>query len=241
MCRVLGVSRQAYYLWRTRPVSERARCNEELGTLIEALFHDNDQNYGSPRIHLELTLQGVRCSRKRVARLMKQKQLRACGPRRFVVTTDSSHAWPTAENLLNRAFQVKAIAHVNHTWAGDITYVPTAQGWLYLAVVLDLKSRKVVGWSMANSLEQTLVHDALEMALERRGLDDAQGQLLFHSDRGSQYAAHDYQRRLLKHGIKCSMSRRGGCLLGGLGQRADRKLFCHPQKGVDSPPQIRHP
>lgn len=211
MCRVLGVSRQAYYVSCRRPVSERARRNEELGTLIEGIFHDNDQNYGSPRIHLELQLLGVRCSPKRVARLMKQRQLRACSPRRFVVTTDSAHTWPLAENRLNRAYQVEAIANVNQTWAGDITYVPTAQGWLYLAVVLDLKSRKVIGWSMARTMEQTLVHDALKMALERRGLGDAKGQLLFHSDRGSQYAAHDYQERLHQHGIVCSMSRKGNC------------------------------
>ena len=211
MCRVLGVSRQAYYLWRRHPVSERARRDQELMRLIEHHFHANNESYGSPRIHLELQIEGVRCGQKRVARLMQQKQLRACVPRRFVVTTDSNHAWPLAQNVLNREYQVEAITDVNRTWAGDITYIPTDQGWLYLAVVLDLKSRKVIGWSMASTMEQTLVHDALKMALERRGLDEAHGLLLFHSDQGSQYAAHNYQERLARHGVVCSMSRKGNC------------------------------
>ena len=211
MCRVLDVSRQAYYAWRTHPHNERKHRDEELTVLIERIFRDSDECYGSPRVHLELRHQGVYCGHKRVARLMRERQLRACSPRRFVVTTDSNHAWPLAENVLDREYQVEDIPDVNRTWAGDITYIPTAQGWLYLAVVLDLKSRKVIGWSMATSLEQKLVHDALQMAVERREVKDARGQLLFHSDRGSQYAAHDYQTRLKSHGVIASMSRRANC------------------------------
>ena len=140
---------------------------------------------------------------------MKEQNLVARKPRRFVVTTDSDHALPIAQNLLNREYQVEAVAGLNQAWAGDITYVPTAQGWLYVAVVLDLKSRKVIGWSMRDSLEQTLVHEALEMAVGQRFSAEVPEALLFHSDRGSQYAAHDYQERLEAAGIICSMSRRG--------------------------------
>ena len=128
-----------------------------------------------------------------------------------VVTTDSNHALPVAQNLLNRSYQVEAIAEVNQAWAGDITYVPTAQGWLYLAVVLDLKSRRVISWSMRDSLEQTLVHEALEMALGQRLSTQAAQGLLFHSDRGSQYVAHDYQEKLVDNRIVGSMSRKGNC------------------------------
>jgi putative transposase len=128
-----------------------------------------------------------------------------------VSTTDSDHAFPVAQNLLNREYQVEAVSGLNRAWAGDITYIPTAQGWLYVAVVLDLKSRKVIGWSMKDSLEQTLVHEALEMALGQLSSTEVPNELLFHSDRGSQYAAHDYRGRLEAAGIVCSMSRRGNC------------------------------
>ena len=139
---------------------------------------------GSPRIHRDLQALGIKCSPKRVAQLMKEQHLVARKPRKFVVTTDSNHAFPVAQNLLNREYQVENVAGLDRAWAGDITYVPTAQGWLYVAVVLDLKSRKVIGWSMRDSLEQTLVHEALEMALGQRLSTQAAQRLLFHSDRG---------------------------------------------------------
>ena len=148
---------------------------------INELFEESDRRYGSPRIHRDLKGLGIKCSQKRVAQLMKEQRLVAHQPRKFVVTTDSNHAFPVAQNLLNREYQVKNVAGLNRAWAGDITYVPTAdityvptaQGWLYVAVVLDLKSRRVIGWrvigwSMRDSLEQTLVHEALEMALGQR-------------------------------------------------------------------------
>ena len=211
MFRVLGVCASAFYRWKTRPVSQRQQQKETLVAHINELFHDSDGRYGSPRIHRDLQALSIKCSEKRVAHLMKEQRLVARKPRRFVVTTDSNHAFPVAKNVLDRKCQVENVVGLNRAWAGDITYVPTAQGWLYLAVVLDLKSRRVIGWSMRDSLEQTLVHEALEMALGQRLPSKDDGELLFHSDRGSQYAAHDYQERLLDWNIVCSMSRKGNC------------------------------
>jgi len=211
LLRVLDVSASAFYQWQKRPVSPRARHKQLLVAQICELFAHNKGRYGSPRIHQDLQAAGIGCSRKRVARLMKEQNLAVRKPRRFVATTDSGHAFPVGQNLLNRQYQVEAVPGLNRAWAGDITYVPTAQGWLYVAVVLDLKSRKVIGWSMKDSLEQTLVHEALEMALGQRLSTEVPETLLFHSDRGSQYAAHDYQERLQEFGIMCSMSRRGDC------------------------------
>ncbi len=177
----------------------------------------SESRYGSPRVHRELQARGVRCGEKRVARLMQAHRLVAQVPRQFVVTTDSKHTLAVATKRLNRQYQVGVVTEVNRAWAGDITYVPTAEGWLYVptaegwlyvAVVLDLKSRKVVGWGMESTLEQGLVSGALEMALEQR---QPVAGLLHHSDRGSQYASHRYQARLHQQGIVCSMSRKGNC------------------------------
>lgn len=211
MCRILGVTRSGYYAWSTRPQSRHKQQDGELSEAIRAIYQDSWGRYGSPRIHLELQVQGVRCGQKRVARLMQEQQLSACQPRRFVATTDSAHTLPVAPNRLNRQYQVEAVAGLNQAWAGDMTYIPTAQGWLYLAVVLDLKSRRVIGWGMSHSMEQQVVHDALEMALGQRPREEPSCDCLFHSDRGSQYAAHAYQERLNEQGIICSMSRRGNC------------------------------
>jgi len=211
LLRMLDVSASAFYGWQKRPVSQRARQKERLVAQISELFHASKARYGSPRIHRDLQAAGIRCGQKRVARLMKEQNLVVRKPRRFVATTDSGHAFPVGQNLLNRQYQVEAVAGLNRAWAGDITYIPTAQGWLYVAVVLDLKSRKVIGWSMRDSLEQTLVHEALDMALGQRPSAESAEALLFHSDRGSQYAAHNYQERLQEFGIVCSMSRRGDC------------------------------
>ena len=211
MFRVLGVRASAFYKWKKRPLSQRSRQKETLVAHINELFEESNGRYGSPRIHRDLKAAGIPCSGRRVAQLMKEQRLVAHKPRKFVVTTDSNHAFPVARNLLNREYQVENVSGLNRTWAGDITYVPTAQGWLYLAVVLDLKSRRVIGWSMRDSLEQTLVHEALEMALGQRLPSADEGALLFHSDRGSQYAAHDYQEKLMESRIVCSMSRKGNC------------------------------
>ena len=211
MCRVLGVRRSSYYAWSRRPQSCREQRDRELAEQIRAIYQDHSGRYGSPRIHNELQVQGVRCSQKRVARLMQEQHLSARKPPRFVSTTDSVHDFPVAPNRLNRQYQVEAVEGLNQAWAGDMTYIPTAQGWLYLAVVLDLKSRRVIGWGMSHSMEQKVVHDALEMALGQRQPEEAGSAMLFHSDRGSQYAAHAYQERLQEQGILGSMSRRGNC------------------------------
>lgn len=172
------------------------------------LFEQSKGRYGSPRIHRDLQALGIRCSQKRVARLMKEHNLVVRKTRRFVATTNSGHTLPIAQNLLNREYQVEAVAGLNRAWAGDITYIPTAQGWLYVAVILDLKSRKVIGWSMKDSLEQTLVQEALEMAAGRRlsteELEELKepAALLFHSDR-----AASMRRMTIRSGCKNEASR----------------------------------
>ncbi len=205
MCRTLGVSTSGYYDWRQRPESQRSQEDQRLVVEIKAIHQESRRTYGAPRIHHELQERGVRCSRKRVARLMRLHGVRAKQKRRFKATTDSRHSLPVAENVLGRAFTPSAPDGV---WAADITYIWTGQGWLYLAVVLDLFSRRIVGWSMQPTLKRQLVIEALEMALKQR--QPSQG-LLHHSDRGSQYASRDYQRLLERHGIACSMSRKGNC------------------------------
>ena len=205
MCRALRVSPSGYYAWRGRRESQRRREDRHLLAQIEGVFTRSKGRYGSPRVHRVLRDRGARCARKRVARLMRQHGLRAGRARRFRATTDSAHARPVAENVLERQFEVEV---PNARWAGDITHVWTREGWLYLAVVLDLHSRRVVGWSMRETLHRALVIDALEMALAARR--PASG-LLCHSDRGSQYASDEYQELLRGAGCTCSMSRRGNC------------------------------
>jgi putative transposase len=205
MCRVLGVRRSGYYAWRRRGPSARQVANMELVAQIEEVHEWSRRTYGSPRMREELGARGIACGRHRVARLMREHGIRPKQKRRFRVTTDSHHERPVAENHLGRQFQVEK---PNTVWAGDITYIPTAQGWLYLAVVLDLASRRVVGWSMRENLEREGVLDALGMALEQRSPTAG---LLAHSDRGSQYASADYQELLAEHGMRCSMSRKGDC------------------------------
>ena len=209
MCRVLGVSRSGFYAGGKRAVSARARRDEELRAQVRVIHQASRRTYGSPRVHAELREQGQRCGRKRVARLMRQEGLRVKGRRRFrPATTDSKHSHRVAGNVLARCFAVTQIGEVNRVWAGDITYLPTREGWLYLAVILDLASRRVVGWSMKRTLEASLAIDALSMALEARC--PASG-LTHHSDRGVQYAALDYQEMLARHQIIPSLSRRANC------------------------------
>jgi len=206
MCRVLKVSRSGYYAWRERPVSEREMANQKLTAQIEEIHQQSRQTYGSPRIHAELADQGVKCGHNRVARLMRQAELRAKQNRKFkVTTTDSAHNYPVAPNLLEQDFQA---SQPNEKWVADITYIPTAEGWLYLATVMDLYSRRIVGWAMGDTLERWLPLAALQMALETRQPSPG---LLHHSDRGSQYASEDYQAVLTKYQIQGSMSRAGNC------------------------------
>jgi putative transposase len=207
LCRVLEVSRAGYYKWRAEPFSKRRQADAALLVHVRQQFYRLRRRYGSPRLCRELSADGHVCSEKRVARLMRLAGLRAKGAHRFVVTTNSDHAQPIAPHLLGRRFAVGARADLNRRWASDITYVPTRQGWLYLAVILDVASRRVVGWATSVRLDQELVLAALRMARWRRG---ACG-VLHHSDRGSQYASAAYQRALRDGSFRCSMSRTGDC------------------------------
>jgi putative transposase len=205
MCATLEVSTAGYYAWRQRPVSPSQQRRDSLLVEIRAVHAECKRRYGSPRIHAELVARGRSCCVNTVAKLMHDNDIRAKTARKFRHTTDSNHDLPVADNLLDRQFDP---ASPNESWVADITYVPTREGWLYLAAVEDLYSRMVVGWSMAEHVESRLVVDALEMAVARR-LPGAE--LLAHSDRGSQYASEHYQDLLARHGIECSMSHRGDC------------------------------
>ena len=206
MCRVLKVSRSGYYAWCQRPVSKREMANQKLTAQIEEIHQESRQTYGSPRIHAELADQEIKCGHNRVARLMRQAGLRAKQKRKFkVTTTDSAHNYPVAPNRLDQDFQA---SQPNEKWVADITYVATAEGWLYLAAVMDLYSRRIVGWAMGDTLARSLPLAALQMALETRQPPPG---LLHHSDRGSQYASQDYQAVLTKYQIQGSMSRAGNC------------------------------
>jgi transposase InsO family protein len=206
MCEVLAVSRSGYYAWRQRRPGSREMANQDLVGEIRTIYQQSRQTYGSPRIYRELRDNGVKCSENRVARLMRLNDIRAIQSRRFkVVTTDANHTDPIAPNLLDQDFTADDIDQI---WLADITYIPTAAGWLYLAVVLDLYSRRIVGWAMADTLERQLAIDALQMAIFTRKPPPG---LIHHSDRGSQYASDDYQTLLTKHQILCSMSRSGNC------------------------------
>ncbi len=205
LCSALGVSRSGYSKWRGAEPSRRARDDERLAVHVRAIHQRSRRAYGSPRVHAELRAQGQRVSRKRVERLMRENGIVARRKRRFRVTTESGHTLPVARNILARRFSADEL---DSAWVGDITYVWTAQGWLYLAVLIDLCSRRVVGWSLRPNLSGELATEALNMALARR--QPPRG-LVHHTDRGCQYAAHDYRKVLTKNGIVCSMSRRANC------------------------------
>lgn len=205
MCRVLCVSRSGYYAWLKRPPSDRERADHELAQLIRATHERSRGTYGSPRIHAELRAQGCKVGRKRVARLMRCHALIARQRRRFKVTTHSLPGRPVAPNVLKQQFSAQ---HPNEKWLADITYVPTQEGWLYLAAVLDVHSRLIVGHAMGAYLTQDLVLQALQMALHRR---HPTSPLLHHSDRGSQYTAEAYQKLLKAYSITVSMSGTGNC------------------------------
>jgi len=208
MCRVLEVTRSGFYAWLKREPSARARKEERLRVEVRAIHRWSRGRYGSPRIHAELQARGERVGRRRIARVMRHEGLKGKKRRRYRTTTNSEHAYPVAPNVLNRKFDVEEISGPNQVWAADITYVPTREGWLYLAMVLDLASRLVVGWSMGETLESSLAIDALEMALQRRR---PAGGLLHHSDRGVQYASNEYRALLEGQEVVVSMSRKGNC------------------------------
>lgn len=205
MCRVLHVSRSGYYIYAARPRSQRAIDDEALSKRVATIFDTSDGTYGAPRVNKELRTEGTFVSRHRVARLMREMRLSASPRKKFVVTTDSKHHHPVVPNVLNREFTATA---PNQKWAGDITYVATREGWLFLAVFLDLFSRRVIGWAMGPTIDGSLTRRALSMALWNR---QPSGSLIVHSDRGVQYAAHEFQRMLNDWSITPSMSRRGNC------------------------------
>lgn len=205
MCRTLEVTRSGYYAWRRRGPSERASRDTQLRVVIRGVFQKSQRRYGSPRIHRELRTRGLRISCKRVERLMQEESLQARAKRRFVITTLSEHSEAIAPNLLNRRF---AVGEPDRAWAADITYVPTAEGWLYLAVVVDIGTRRIVGWNMSSSLDSSLTLTALRRALNWRR---PERDLIHHSDRGIQYAAASYRAELEQHGLRASMSRVGNC------------------------------
>ncbi len=203
MCDALKVSASGYYDWQARPDSPRAKYDRQLTETIRQVHAESDGTYGSPRIHAELNAIGLPCGRPKVARLMHLAGLKGCPKRRFRVTTKSGMT--RASNLLEQDFSA---ATTNERWASDITYLWTGQGWLYLAVVMDLYSRRIIGWSMSRPINRHLVLDALNMALgQRRPGED----LIHHSDRGVQYLSDDFQALLKVNGITCSMSDKGSC------------------------------
>jgi putative transposase len=205
LCKILGVSRSGFYEWAGREPALRTIEDAQLKLRIAATYARNDGRYGSPRIQRELRAEGFAVGRKRVARLMLALGLKSRRKRRFRATTDSNHALPVADNLLDRQFKVDA---PNVAWVTDITYVWTSEGWLYLAAILDLFSRRIVGFAMSERIDRHLALNALYMALGRRVPNVG---LVHHSDRGSQYASADYQSVLKEHGVVCSMSRKGDC------------------------------
>lgn len=206
MCCVLNVSRSGYFDWLKRPPSKRTSENEILVKHIKETHDDNRRTYGYRRIHCELKAKNINCGPNRVARLMRRNGIRPKTVKKFKVTTDSKHSYPIQENILSREFNPTS---PDRAWCGDITYISTDEGWLFLAIILDLYSRKIIGWAMGDRMTSALVRDALVMAVNHRGFPSHP--LIWHSDRGSQYASFEYQRLLKDFQIQGSMSRKGNC------------------------------
>lgn len=205
MCQALDVSRSGFYAWKTRPQSARSIENDELVKEMQAIQKQLRKSYGSPRMSSELQARGKSCSRGRAERLMRENSIAAKPKKKFVLTTQADPTKPVAENLLDRNFLPTG---PNQSWASDITYIRTLSGWLYLAVTMDLFSRKVVGWATSSRIDAELVVRALQMAIAQRSPEAG---LLHHSDQGSQYTSDDFQKVLSQRGMICSMSRRGNC------------------------------
>jgi putative transposase len=205
MCRWLDVSRSGYYAWKRRPVSRRRMADVRLLEWIVSIHQESRRCYGAPRVHAELRAQGMRVGLKRVARLMREYGLRARHRRRYRRPSGGKHNWPVSDNELGRNF---VVGDRDRVWVADITYIPTAEGWLYLAVVMDLYSRRIVGWSVSGHMTRKLVINALRAALLQR---QPRPGLVHHSDQGSQYASTDYQLMLRRNGIRGSMNRAGDC------------------------------
>ncbi len=205
LCLMLGIKRSSFYAWKKREPSQREQNNQALIEHIRRIHKKYRRTYGSPRMYVQLKKEEISCSKKRVARLMRQDGLKGQRKYRKVITTNSKHDFPVAPNVLNREFQAEK---PNQKWVSDITYIPTDEGWLYLAGILDLFSRKIVGWATSDLIDATLVEKALRMAMYQRG--PGRG-LLHHSDRGSQYASHEIRDILAANQIVVSMSGKGNC------------------------------
>ena len=206
LCELLEVSTSGYYAWFDRPESNRSRDNRVLTGKIKYYHQQSNEIYGSPKIHEDLLEEGETCSVNRVARLMNAADIKSKMARKFVITTNSKNTLQPAPDLLKRQFTVD---NSNEAWVTDTTFIGTREGWLYLAIILDLFSRQVIGWSMSNRNNTELVQDALTMAIRRRGkIKD----VIVHSDQGSTYASSDYQKQLSTNKLRCSMSRKGECL-----------------------------
>lgn len=205
LCRVIGVSKSGYFDWKKRDSSPREARQNNLVEKISQIHLGSRRTYGSPRVYLVLKGMGENCSKTTVERLMRERGIRAKMHRKFKATTDSKHRLPVAKNVVKRNFSADA---PNKLWCTDITYLSTSEGWLYLAAIIDVFTRKIVGWSMRDSLAEALVLDALEMAIQRQRPGEG---LVHHSDRGSQYASYEYQNRLKHYGMVASMSRKGQC------------------------------
>lgn len=206
MCQVLSVSTSGYYAWLKRDPSPRQCRRKEVEVAVKQAHHDSRRIYGYRKVHQDLIEEyNINCCAETVRRIMHEQGIRAKTARKFVVTTDSNHQLPLAENLLDRDFEP---AQSNEKWAGDITYIDTQEGWLYLAVVMDLFGRRIVGWATSDTINTQLVSEALDKAIRRRCPEPG---LLHHSDQGSQYASEAFREQLNLHGIECSMSRKGNC------------------------------
>lgn len=205
MCEILEVSKTGYYEWVQEPIGPREKRLLELDSLIQDIFVEHKERYGSTRIFAELKDRGIACTRATIAKRMSSMELKAKAKRKFKATTDSNHGKEVAKNLLNQDFTANT---PNQKWVSDITYIPTKEGWLYLCVFIDLYSRSVIGWSMSNRMKAELVVDALTMALFRRKFPSS---VIVHSDQGSQYASNKYQALLKANGLICSMSGVGCC------------------------------
>lgn len=205
MCKVLKINKSSYYSWKQRGVSQQKLRRQKLSVLIKDIYEANHRTYGARKVYEELLKLNIKISFNTVASIMSEHRLFGVKKRKFKITTNSDHPWPIAPNILQQDFNIK---EANKAWASDITYIRTAEGWLYLAVVMDLYSRKIVGWSMSERMKSQLPIDALQMALNNRR---PQAGLIHHSDRGSQYASAAFQRKLKANGIIPSMSARGNC------------------------------
>ena len=237
MCKSLDISRSGYYAWLKDPVSMSEKSNTELLKKIEKIHIESKRRYGSPRVSAELRNQGEKVNHKRVEKLMRANNIRAKMKRKFKVTTDSKHSNPIADNVLNRNFES---CKPDEKWVSDITYIHTLQGWLYLCTVIDLYSRKVVGWSMDTNMETQLIKRAFNMAVNSRKPKEG---LIFHSDRGSQYSSNEFRNLLSEHKVTQSMSRKGNCWDNAVAESffhtiKTEELYFHKFKTVDEAKSI---